>query len=142
METNLPDDVKQQQQKQQPSQNKKFSDHAYSITPSSPQSDSGISSGPYSPSNSSNSIEDLSFDIERDLFGPLDLKTYEDVDNSFMTSVDPAFLDSVSECSTSPSRIGNESPMSFGKFYESRNLFHLQLHFFYLSASALYAQRM
>lgn len=110
METNLPDDVKQQQQhiniKQQ-----QFTDHAYSITPSSPHSDSGISSGPYSPSNSTNSADELPFDIEQELFAPLDLKSYEDIDADSMSAIDPMLLDSLSETSSSP---GNESPINFG----------------------------
>lgn len=118
METNLPDYVKQAQQHpqyQQPQQ-KQVSDHDYSISPSSPHSDSGVSSaGPYSPSNSSG-IEDLAFDIDRDLFGPLDLKNYDDVDGDMVGGVDPMLLDSISECSSdSPALAGNESPARFGK---------------------------
>ena len=116
METNLPDDIKQQQQLQH-TQQKQCSDHAYSINPSSPQSDSGVSSsGPYSPSSSSNGVEDLTFDLDRDLFGPLDLKNYDDLEGDMVTGIDPMLLDSLSECSSdSPALAGNESPVKFGE---------------------------
>jgi len=111
MERNVPDDVKEQKQ-QQPS-SKQCHDHAYSITPASPNSDSGVSSGPYSPSNSTNSLEDMPFDLERELFAPLDLKSYENAD--ILPDVDPMLLDSLSDCGSSPGLTGNESPINFGE---------------------------
>lgn len=116
----MPDDIKQQQQ-QQYIPTKQISDHAYSISPASPHSghsDSGISNGPYSPSNSSSScVEDLGFDLERDLFAPLDLKSYEPDDNHHVVNPSTLMeldLDTISE-SSSPGLLGNESPISFGK---------------------------
>lgn len=108
MDTNLPDDVKQQQQQMTPAAMKQVNDHAYSISPASPHSDSGISNGPYSPSNSSTGIDDMGFDLERELFAPLDLKSYETEDQGNS----PSLLDAMSE-SSSPGLYGNESPVSF-----------------------------
>lgn len=115
LETNLPDDVKQQQQFQQPPAQQRVSDHAYSISPVSPNSDSGVSSAsPYSPSSSGNEIEDLNFDMDDGLFSSLGLKGYDDADDDMVTSVDPMLLDSLSDCSsTSPALQGNESPVTF-----------------------------
>lgn len=107
MTTNLPDDVKQQQMTQE-----KYSDHAYSATPSSPKSDSGISTGPYSPSNSSYGVDELiPMDFEKELFGPLDLKNY-DTDELL---ADQVSVESFSDSGMSPSFSGgSESPMNFG----------------------------
>ena len=112
MDTNLPDDVKEQQQQLTPAAVKQVNDHAYSISPASPHSDSGISNGPYSPSSSSNGIDDIGFDLERELFAPLDLKSYETEEQGN----NPSLMDALSE-SSSPGLYGNESPVSFGRCY-------------------------
>ncbi|XP_067933444.1 cyclic AMP-responsive element-binding protein 3-like protein 3 [Watersipora subatra] len=112
LDSNLPDDEKQQQV--QHIQHKTVSDHAYSINPASPHSDSGVSStGAYSPS-SGHDVDDLTFDVDRDLFGPLGLEKYSDMDSDLTSSVSPMLLDSISDCSSSsPVLAGNESPVRF-----------------------------
>lgn len=109
METNLPDDAKQKAL---------YSDHAYYAASSPGGSDSGVSTGGYSPSSSNNSIEDIiPMDMEKELFGPLNLKNYEGMDSmeEELTGIDPYLLDSLSDASGSPGLIGNESPINFGE---------------------------
>lgn len=108
LDSNLPDDMKQKQLKQN-----HVADHAYSVNPSSPHSDSGISNGPYSPSSSSNSIEDVGLtDMwQKELFEPLGLNK----DTDFPV-IDDMMMDAWSDnSSSSPCLEGNESP-SFSKF--------------------------
>lgn len=110
MDTNLSDDIKEKQL--QPKFN---TDHAYSATPGSPNSDSGISNGPSSPAISSSGLgsEPIAFDLDQELFGPLNLKDYENLHEQEM---DPVILGSWSDSSScSPELKNDEATFSFGK---------------------------